>query len=473
MRKTVQVFLLLFIFSLVIHSISALVIPLSRFIWSVDIGDIDQNGQKDIIVGHYVPFGSIAPSFTILYNYAVHGFTSIDSSFVFGESQDCIQLANMNNDNFPDIVCRYSINGNTTQYARIYYNQNGSFSPFVDYLFTGDSYYNEIRTGDVNGDGLGDIIFYSYAWYYLWVLVSDGPNNFSPLYQCSLDFPPQDIAIGDVDNDGRDEIVFAGQPLTIFDYTINGWQQITLNSMAFHSMVRLGDVDDDGTNEIFTLEIPPAGNEFPFRIYKLINGQIEQMYQYIYTDAGWLEVFDYNNDNLADYKLGRRLFTNLGNYNFNEMSLTFPSFPSNDIHIDDVNSDGFLDLVFSCANDSSGFLNILFGDGRGHFSVDPVIAIDENVLPSLSIVTLSNYPNPFTTSTSLVVSGDPNKRSGRISILNLKGQIIRQIGYDSYKKDFFWDGSDDNKKPVSNGVYICKYTNNKGVYSAIKIVKIK
>jgi hypothetical protein len=92
---------------------------------------------------------------------------------------------------------------------------------------------------------------------------SNGPYQYLPLYQGNL-FSPQDVTCGDVDNDGRDEVIFADQPLLIYDYTDDGWQLISEPYINFHSKVKLGDVDNDGIYEIFTLEIPPAGNEFPF-----------------------------------------------------------------------------------------------------------------------------------------------------------------------------------------------------------------
>ena len=70
------------ILSLSLFNNWAIQIPLSRPIWSVDIGDVDQNGLKDIVVGHNIWNGTVAPSFTVLYNYMNGNFTEADSSFV-------------------------------------------------------------------------------------------------------------------------------------------------------------------------------------------------------------------------------------------------------------------------------------------------------------------------------------------------------------------------------------------------------
>lgn len=445
----------------------SVVVPVTRAINSLAIGDVDQNGLKDIVVGHVFYDTNTAPSFTVLYNYSNGAFTSADSSFVFGAIQDCIQLENMNADNFPDIVCTYSINNDQNQFARVYYNQNGLFDTYTDYPFTGDSHYNEIRTGDVNGDGYGDIIFYSWAWDYVWALVSNGPNQFLPLYQCPLDFPPQDICVGDVDNDGDDEIVFAGQPLTIFDYTASGWQQIALNNMTFHSYVKLGDADNDGVNEIFTLEVF-AGFVFPVRIYKLINDQIELMYQFMNVHQGKLQLLDYNNDNLVDYQIGRGLFTNLGNYNFSESELNINSYP----HIEDMNNDGFQDMVIIGGEDGIGWLTILYGDGQGHFTETPVSVSDDHQ-PISEIPILNNYPNPFTTSTHFTFIANSKHQAGDLFIYNIKGQLIRKLYGVSGARDIFWDGQTIDSMPAVPGIYLCRYVDCSGSVHTVKILKIK
>ncbi|HHZ14503.1 MAG TPA: VCBS repeat-containing protein, partial [Candidatus Cloacimonetes bacterium] len=402
----------------------AVTIPLSRGIFSIAIGDVDLNGLKDIVVGHIFYDTVDAPSFTVLYNYSNGSFAFADSTIMFGTMQGSIQLENMNDDAWPDIVCQYDINGVEQQFARVYFNQNGSFGTYIDYPFTGECHFNEIRTGDVNGDGYGDIIFYSWAWGYIWALVSDGPDQFLPLHEWELSFYPQDICVGDVDNDGDDEVIIAGLPLTIFDFTDSGWQQITLNNSPFHSKVKIGDADGDGVNEIFTLQIPPAGYVFPVRIYKFLDGQIELKYEDLNLLMGGLRVYDYNNDGLADYTLARHLFTNLGGYNFSESTLVFPQLgESSGVEIADMNNDGYLDLVFMCAQNGLAYLTILFGDGEGNFAHKPV-AVPEEELPAPNTLTLKNYPNPFTTFTRFTIAGNSKHQMGEIVIYNIKGQLI-------------------------------------------------
>ena len=449
----------------------SIIIPMNRYGYSMAIGDLDRNGLKDIVVGHLIHEDLSSPSFTVLYNYSNGAFASADSSFVFGVSQNSIQIADLNGDNYPDIVAIQAVNFTENQCARVFYNQQGSFSDYVDYPFTGDCFFNEIRTGDVNGDGLADIIFFSYAWDYMWALVSTAPNQFQPLYQFPLDFPPNELTMGDVDNDGMDELVFPSFPVTIFDYTQEGWQMIESNNLFFASSeVSLGDADNDGVNEIFTFDIPPAGNDFYFRIYKLVNNQIELMYSQVTSNPGQLKVYDFNNDNLADYQIGPRLYTNLGNYSFTETLLTF-SYSASDLFLCDIDNDGYLDWILM--NNNGPCLRILFGDGLGNFHDNPVEVDDPVIVPPPQFVTISNYPNPFSSSTQFVLSSNSKRLSGDLLIFNIKGQLVRSLHISNQISDVVWDGTDGANRPMPSGVYLCKYIDETGLVSTRRILKVR
>jgi hypothetical protein len=434
------------------------------------IDDVDQNGLQDIVIGNYVPAGSTAPSFTVLYNFSNDSFASVDSSFVYGVTQNSIQIAYMNNDTYPDIVSYYAVNYTEEQSARVFYNQNGVFNTYLDIPFTGDDYFNQFRTGDVNGDGLGDIIFYSYAWNYVSVFVSNGPYQYLPLYQSPLPFSPLDIAVGDVDSDGKDEIVFPYHPLLIFDYTETGWHQIISGDLNYYSsQVQLGDVDNDGIMEIVTRENPLTGNIYPIRIYKLVNGQIEILYQNQNIYPGALQVFDYNNDNLADYRLDEYLFTNIGNYNFIETTSNLPLISSISSIYVDMNNDGLLDIVL-LHNGDIGCLIVYFGDGNGNFYDNPVATTDE-FLPSQQYESIMiAYPNPMSSQINFRFIETTPRHSSKIHIYNVKGQLIWQTVVTD--KQAVWNRIDKSGQRVAQGVYYCRIESIDKRVTAQKILVI-
>ena len=71
---------------------------------------------------------------------------------------------------------------------------------------------------------------------------------------------------------------------------------------------------------------------------------------------------------------------------------------------------------------------------------------------------LSNYPNPFNPTTEIIfqISDFSKIESPQIEIYNLKGQKIHQLSIFNGQSSITWDGTDDNGKTVSAGIYLYK-----------------
>lgn len=83
--------------------------------------------------------------------------------------------------------------------------------------------------------------------------------------------------------------------------------------------------------------------------------------------------------------------------------------------------------------------------------------------------TLSNYPNPFNPSTSIVFS-IRNDSKIDLTIFNIKGQRIKELVQNDFTKgshSIVWNGEDDNNKSVSSGIYYYKLKVN-GKTEAVK-----
>ena len=85
---------------------------------------------------------------------------------------------------------------------------------------------------------------------------------------------------------------------------------------------------------------------------------------------------------------------------------------------------------------------------------------DDNVVNNKQSV-LSNFPNPFTASTTISFSGsNEQKKQNTISIYNIKGQKVKEFvipsGVEGNNSQFSitWNGTDNNGKKVSSGVYL-------------------
>jgi hypothetical protein len=69
-----------------------------------------------------------------------------------------------------------------------------------------------------------------------------------------------------------------------------------------------------------------------------------------------------------------------------------------------------------------------------------------------------NYPNPFNPSTTISYAiPDGNAQVGvKLSVFNLRGQLVRSLVDQSQSPGNYnvnWDGSDDNGRQISSGVY--------------------
>jgi hypothetical protein len=88
------------------------------------------------------------------------------------------------------------------------------------------------------------------------------------------------------------------------------------------------------------------------------------------------------------------------------------------------------------------------------------ISTEENPKPILRVQLYQNYPNPFSTSTTISFSTTDLHGFSQIKIYNVKGQLIRSFLYNhpfiQSSNSFVWDGKDENGKPVSSGIYFCK-----------------
>jgi len=82
---------------------------------------------------------------------------------------------------------------------------------------------------------------------------------------------------------------------------------------------------------------------------------------------------------------------------------------------------------------------------------------------------LKNFPNPFNPETSIKFTAE-DAEDAEIIIYNIKGQKVRELKIENLKlkiNEVVWDGTDNNSKPVSSGIYLYKLNLN-GKTEAVK-----
>ncbi|MEQ1858899.1 MAG: VCBS repeat-containing protein [Chthoniobacteraceae bacterium] len=192
-----------------------------------------------------------------------------------------------------------------------------------------------IASGDVNGDGKPDIVTansYASGGYSVSVLLGNGDGTFQSPQNFATGSNPQSVALADVNGDGRPDIVVTG---STFD------PQTSTN--AFVSVL-LG--NGDGTF------------------------QARQNFGNSFSSATDVAVGDMNQDGRPDLVVltasGLSIVNVLlgnGDGTF-QMEQTFPvNVSSNDVQVADVNGDGNADVVTANFNDES--VSVLLGTGTG------------------------------------------------------------------------------------------------------------
>ena len=88
--------------------------------------------------------------------------------------------------------------------------------------------------------------------------------------------------------------------------------------------------------------------------------------------------------------------------------------------------------------------------------------IDDSTISSN--ISLTNYPNPFRSSTTIsFLLNTEITEDTEIVIYNIKGQLIKQYSIFNNKSSILWDGTDNDNKPVSNGIYFFQLKSGKSI----------
>jgi hypothetical protein len=294
---------------------------------SVAVGDFDSDHRLDIAVVNF-----LSSSITIFLGYG-NGTFSIQTPYSTGSNSQpySVIVDDFNKDGQLDIaVANYWTNnvGIFIGYG------NGSFSTQVNYSTGSDSGPYSVASGDLNNDGWADITVINYRSNNVGIFLNFGNGIFTiqKTYSTGSGSRPYGIAVGDLNGDGRLDIVVS-------------------NTLANNIGVFLG----YGTGNLSSQMTFSTGNgSFPLSI----------------------AIADFNNDSQVDivvtnYKTDNvGVFIGYGNGSFPSQKVYSTGTNSNPyaVAVGDLNNDGRLDIAV--ANFGSSNAAVLLGYGDSFTSPD-------------------------------------------------------------------------------------------------------
>lgn len=264
-----------------------------NYINSVATGDINNDNRDDLIVAN----GSdITISVFLQQNNGTLG-SQITYPTVLGP--DLLVVADFNNDTLDDVVVWHMVDN---VLGVFYQNNSGTLNNMVSYSATKAWLYDDMDYGDVNNDGRTDIV----------LMYNDNNNPSFKVYlqqingtlgspiTYSLPNTPYGVAIGDVTNDGLDDVVIARANIEIFVQMANGTLSHTISFPGYAEAIEVEDINLDGRLDI----IGNAASEISVHL-QLPDGTFTpyDLYQVPYSaprKAQSLDIGDVSNDGLPD-----------------------------------------------------------------------------------------------------------------------------------------------------------------------------
>jgi uncharacterized repeat protein (TIGR01451 family) len=268
---------------------------------SVQIGDVNGDGRQDIVLGNGSNIevflqradGSLAPS--VVYPTPM---------------AQIIRIGDVNNDGRADVV---GLDWNSNNVAVFLQNAGGTLAPAVLY-FAQHGGFNDLDLGDVNGDGLTDIVVMSGQGFLYNVVVipqaASGGFNAPVPYSIASGGLTQGVAIGDLNGDGRNDIVVTyggNKPNSkigvLYQNAAGGLNPaVSFDSLDIPESVEIADVNRDGRPDIIVVH---AGWQYAGVYLQNADGslQAEELYFITYSPGyapQGLAVGDFNGDGLPD-----------------------------------------------------------------------------------------------------------------------------------------------------------------------------
>jgi hypothetical protein len=442
--------------------------------------DYDLDGDNDIIIEHGIGSQTQWGGIYMMENNGYGHFSFMDS--IFDSTAGSVMYADtILSSTYPDIIYKY--NG----YVKILSKEGGNYIHNSFYMGTELTKFN---IGDINNDNYLDVVFISNLEQYWGIIYNQGNGSFTAPEYYDVDYHPQDIACGDLNDDGRDDVVIVSASSEIYFSTETGFEMQPLQHNALR--VKIADMDNDGDMDIITFSDAYIMS-FVHLYENLGNNVFDTVNNFnIYEGCSDFFVTDFNNDSLpdvlfstynyngeyllyynkGDFQLGDSLYINIVNYGESWRSM----------YCADMDGNYYVDIITTRQSFDTtvvpSILEILFNDGQGNF-VDNPLTVTEDI-QSYNKEGLNCYPNPFINEINFECSTEENARV-MLSIYDIGGKLIKDLTPGTMKTsrqnnllkthEITWDGKNNNGQYCKPGLYIAALKINGAIKQTVKVLK--
>jgi len=223
----------------------------------VALHDLNNDGRLDIVASYLrggvymgIMMGLAGGSFSPIRTYGTNSFES-----------HSMTLANLNGDGQIDLVQA----GFTNDLVSVRLGQSGGFRADVVYSAGTGGRIRAEAVGDVNGDGQPDIVVVDGNTHQVGVLLGQATGGFAAgvPYSCGAGSTPNGVALGDVNGDGRLDIITANSGTqsvgVLLGQAGGGFAPVITHTTGTNTQpiyLKLADVNGDGRLDIVTVNMP-------------------------------------------------------------------------------------------------------------------------------------------------------------------------------------------------------------------------